>query len=256
MTGKNRHLTRDKTDIPVLPSAAPFAPDQLRQMIEQRMFDFGPPLCLMDMAGAVTWANPGYRHLEEALATSSLVRHLPTAEVAAEAAARNGHGWRDLKMQIDGRPYVLRMHYVPLRSAAGKIDCAACLIQVLQDTEIVAADVTLMRERFDDVVRLVSDWVWETDPDLVITSISDRVTKVLGKLPRELVGRNLLSLGTDTESVSALKLRLLGLSPFRDQLFEAVNAVGETRLCLISAVPVFNNSTGAQMIAPSVLATV
>ncbi len=44
------------------------------------------------------------------------------------------------------------------------------------------AELAMAHERFDDIVRLTSDWVWETDPDLSITMISDRVTKVLGYL--------------------------------------------------------------------------
>jgi PAS domain S-box-containing protein len=126
-------------------------------------------------------------------------------------------------------------------------DLAARLVRIQQETERLAGDLALMQERFDDVVRLVSDWVWETDPDLVFTSVSERVTKVLGLLPRELVGRSMLSLTTNTDSALALKLRLLGLSPFRDQLFEAVNTTGATRQCLISAVPVFNALTGAHL---------
>jgi PAS domain S-box-containing protein len=122
---------------------------------------------------------------------------------------------------------------------------AAPLLRLQHEAARLATELALMRERFDDVVRLVSDWVWETDPDLVLTSISERVIKVLGRLPRELVGRNLLDLARDAGTGQALRQRLLGLAPFRDQLFEAADAAGATRLCLISAVPVFDLASGA-----------
>ncbi len=121
----------------------------------------------------------------------------------------------------------------------------APFLRLQQEAERLAAELALMRERFDDVVRLVSDWVWETDPELVLTAISDRVGKVLGKLPCELIGRNLLGLARTVEAGQALQQRLNGLAPFRDQLFEAVDAAGQTRLCLVSAVPVFDIATGA-----------
>ena len=243
MSNKLRHLQQFKGDPLTLPGAVAFSRDQLRQMIDQGMFDFGPPLCLIDMGGVVTWANPGYRHLEETL-SGATTPGLPMAEIAMEAATRNARGWRDLSTRIDGRTFVLRLHYLPLKNAAGKIDSASCLIQALNDPDSMAAELALMRERFDDVVRLVSDWVWEADPELVITSVSERVTKVLGRLPCELVGQSLLSLATGTGAAQAMKSRLLGLSPFRDHPFEAVTVAGAARQCLISAVPVFNAMTG------------
>ena len=43
--------------------------------------------------------------------------------------------------------------------------------------------------RLQDLTRLVSDWIWETDRDLVLTYASSRVTELLGFHPAEIIGR-------------------------------------------------------------------
>ena len=72
-----------------------------------------------------------------------------------------------------------------------------------------------LRRRLDDVTRLVSDWVWETDAEMAFTGVSARVVKVLGLQPLEMVGRGLdrFCAAGDAEAV-LVKLR--GRSPFRN----------------------------------------
>ena len=92
-------------------------------------------------------------------------------------------------------------------------------------------------ERLDDLKRLVSDWVWETDPDLVLTFISPRVNEVLGFHPYELAGRPLGDLPLQpNETLGALKTRE-GRRPFRDLAVEIADRPGETRQFLLSGLP-------------------
>ena len=46
-------------------------------------------------------------------------------------------------------------------------------------------------ERLEDMTRLVSDWIWETNRNLVLTFVSPRVNEVLGYHQVELTGRAL-----------------------------------------------------------------
>ena len=97
--------------------------------------------------------------------------------------------------------------------------------------------------RLDDLTRLVSDWVWETDRDFRLTYVSERVMEVLGLLPLELVGKSLLDLGTfptQEEESSGINWR----SPFRDAPFETRDRDGNQRMFLISGMPVFDPETG------------
>src|SRR6476661_8685982 len=67
---------------------------------------------------------------------------------------------------------------------------SAALPEETQQLETIAT----LRDRIEDMMRLVSDWTWETDAQFMLTATSSRVTEMLGFHPRELIGRNLLSL--------------------------------------------------------------
>ncbi len=100
-------------------------------------------------------------------------------------------------------------------------------------------------ERLDDLTRLVSDWVWETNPDLVLTFLSPRVNEVLGFHPYELAGRPLGDLPLQpNETLDALKTRQ-GRRPFRDLAVEIADRHGGARQFLLSGLPVYNPTSGA-----------
>ncbi len=98
-------------------------------------------------------------------------------------------------------------------------------------------------QRLADVARLSTEWLWETDAGLGITSASHRVFDVLGYLPCELEGETLGALFTfdDAHRMAAL---LTERRPFRDQPCTATTRDGRTRQLLIGAVPVFAPATG------------
>jgi PAS domain S-box-containing protein len=45
------------------------------------------------------------------------------------------------------------------------------------------------RERFRNMVEMTSDWVWETDENIVFTYVSPKVRDILGYKPEELLGK-------------------------------------------------------------------
>ncbi len=100
-------------------------------------------------------------------------------------------------------------------------------------------------ERLDDLTRLVSDWVWETDSGLVLTFLSPRVNEVLGFHPYELAGRPLTDLPLQpNETLDALETRE-GRRPFRDLAVEIADRQGGTRQFLLSGLPVYSPTTGS-----------
>lgn len=98
--------------------------------------------------------------------------------------------------------------------------------------------------RLEDITRLVSDWIWETDRDFNLVFISDRVMEILGRHPVEFTGKSLLELGTFTTSAGK-RITPDRRSPFRDVPFEMTGREGETKCFLISGLPVFNLETGS-----------
>jgi signal transduction histidine kinase len=105
----------------------------------------------------------------------------------------------------------------------------------------------LAEERLDDITRLVSDWIWETDPELKLTFVSLRVTGVLGFHPRDLVGRSLLDIGSffGEAAEGPPPLDPARRSPFRDLPFRIAHRDGTDRLFRLSSLPVFCSQTGA-----------
>lgn len=96
--------------------------------------------------------------------------------------------------------------------------------------------------RTEDLTRLASDWIWETDKDFQLTFVSPRIYEVLGYHPHELLGKTLFGLGVFTKETGDL-LDLNCYSPFRDTIFEAESRDGNLKYCLVSGLPVYDPQT-------------
>ena len=101
-----------------------------------------------------------------------------------------------------------------------------------------------LRRRLDDLTRLVSDWVWETDAQIRFTSVSERVIEVLGWPPRMIQGRGLAELCRFLDPAT-LQARLAARLAFRNLPCETPGADGGERHFLVSGVPTFDQATGA-----------
>ncbi|MDP6573852.1 MAG: PAS domain S-box protein [Rhodospirillales bacterium] len=97
--------------------------------------------------------------------------------------------------------------------------------------------------RLEDLTRLVSDWVWETDRDFRLTFVSNRVFEVLGLHPQEVVERRLSDIGTFTTPAGS-KADLKWQTPFRDITYETADYGKGKRVFLLSGLPVFDPQTG------------
>jgi PAS domain S-box-containing protein len=105
-----------------------------------------------------------------------------------------------------------------------------------------------LEERFDDLARSVSDWVWEADANLNLTYASLSIARVLGLPPQVLKGKYLFGFGcfedTDAEAqpvASVIAARL----PFRNRRFLVSKAEGgEPCYVQLSGVPVFEEGSG------------
>ncbi|MGB0684417.1 MAG: ATP-binding protein [Magnetovibrionaceae bacterium] len=106
--------------------------------------------------------------------------------------------------------------------------------------DALRAEVADLRQRVNDLARLVSDWVWETDPEGKLTSISQRVVEHLGIHPLYLTGKAFSDFGFFPKGGFPKHH-----SAFRDLPFEAVETGGRTRTYRLSGLPQFDTVTGA-----------
>lgn len=97
--------------------------------------------------------------------------------------------------------------------------------------------------RLEDVTRLVSDLVWETDADFRLAYVSEHAFEVMGYVPLQLEGKRFEELGEfvdDAGNHIALDIR----KPFRDVAFVAKDAEGQQRRLLTSGLPFFDPDSG------------
>ncbi len=98
--------------------------------------------------------------------------------------------------------------------------------------------------RLEDLTRLISDWVWETDTDDVITYTSDRIIDRLGLLPDQVVGRRFGDFGEFTDRLGLQMLPPDFRRPFRDASFRALGHEGQPRFFALSGLPRFSMEDG------------
>ena len=97
--------------------------------------------------------------------------------------------------------------------------------------------------RMDDLSRLLSEWLWETDRDLRLTHVGSRILDVLQYHPCEFVGQPVANLfGSD---IPLLQVSDGGrLRPFRDHEVTVTARNGADRVLELAAVPVFVERSG------------
>jgi len=134
--------------------------------------------------------------------------------------------------------------------------------RILEDDEVIGyggiyTDVTLEAEavmqsarseaRFQDVIRSASDWVWETDHNLNLTYVSNRIAEALKTPPAELIGRHLFTIGEFEESLENGPARpdlAAALMPFRGRIFLMPDNRHWKRRISMTGVPVFDERSG------------
>jgi PAS domain S-box-containing protein len=100
-----------------------------------------------------------------------------------------------------------------------------------------------LRRWSDDLTRIVSDWLWETNAEHRFVRVSDRAAEVIGYHPREMSGRKLVDFLHPSDG-GVLLSRLAGRLPFRNVPCEMVARGGRRRSLSVSGVPLFCLETG------------
>ena len=202
---------------------------------------------LADRNGRIVYANAGFDTIAPAIAAAegtggfdlrTVFQRLDTAH--SELMVRH-------TATLTGQTRHVRAHHFLVSQGSQVTGFGGTFIDVTGEAQALETSAAL-EARYHDVIRSTSDWVWETDANLNLTYVSERITEALEMLPRALVGRNLLMLGTFDEAPAARPMRerlLRDFLPFRDQTFLMPDAHGQTRRIQLAGVPVFDLATGA-----------
>lgn len=180
-----------------------------------------------DPMPAVVWGTPG---LIEAETSASMDIILPDAR------------WRLFGAPTDG--WYARAPEAPaIHLSAGLLGLLLLLFEYLRMTK--TAELRASEQRFRDVTRSSSDWIWEVDTNGVYVYASGRVHEILGYEPDELIGRTPFSMMEDQEAqrVGVIFSRLVHDRAPIHELENWTVAKDGKRVCLLtSAMPILSGS--------------
>ena len=242
---------RARTDSNIRPTRRnpPNIDRQIGKLFSGALSDQLPPMAIYGLDDALLWSNGPYDRLLGTAAEHNLLSDIlhPSRWLDQARLLDEGHVWRDGAIDLSGKDHLLQAHFAPILDEQGQLTAISSLLQVTPNSAKVARDLMRMQERLADVVRLASDWIWETDANLNLTFLSERVSKIMGYYPAELVGKPLQDLAVNRRANTTLLKRFEAWSPFRDHVFESADKIGNLKLLLISAVPIFDLETGAHL---------
>jgi PAS domain S-box-containing protein len=221
----------DAANLPALLSAAP-----VRQLLGLLM-DRAPPFWLAASADEIMFSNRAYQDLAGH-------RLLPNQRLALpQVLATGGSISIQDDISIDGEARHFRTHLYPVpnrsgvkQSGAGAV--AGLMVDATKEIRAFAAT-KAEKQRFQDVIRSTSDWVWETDRDGVLTFVSDRATEALGMPAAMLRGRRFTDLSGDPAPSGGMAQSDNPRS-FRDASLRVAGSNGEIRQFSLAGVPVYD----------------
>ncbi|MBV8888334.1 MAG: PAS-domain containing protein [Alphaproteobacteria bacterium] len=217
------------------------------EMLRQAFFERGPPIFLADLDGRICVASDSCRELLRAVADRLGVE---PAELAAIPQPRD-EAEPDVSpsdgIDLAGFPSRrLTLNRGLLRDSRGTPIGVFGLFEENDEQVRLAQELSIVRERLDDITRLVSDWVWETDAEMVLSAVSPRIGEMLDYHPRELIGRSFADLGSFPDGTPPFVRADSGPQhpPFRDIAYRIRRRDGGDRLLRLSGLPVFSSTSG------------
>ncbi|MEM7169994.1 MAG: ATP-binding protein [Pseudomonadota bacterium] len=99
-------------------------------------------------------------------------------------------------------------------------------------------------DRLDDLTRLVSDWIWETDERLHLTYVSHRILEALGYHPQEVQGRPLVALLSNEETTANALFDKDARQPFRNREVTMIHRNGSLHCFRLSGLPIYHPESG------------
>jgi signal transduction histidine kinase len=195
--------------------------------------------------GKIIFANAAFRQLNARCGGDSLVcvpgfadhlRRIRTSQMRHTAP-------QDIAMAQGVSRFWLTS--VPVVDDMGKLTGMAAIYQDWTRELARVEEATLEQARFRDFARAASDFFWETDSALCLTSLSEGLIALLEKPTSVFLGKPLEALGrlqpNNSGEQPLAKAQPLRTS-FRQQLLVMEQAAGGKRLFHLSAVPVHDEA--------------
>jgi signal transduction histidine kinase len=227
--------------------------------IPDALLSLMPPMYRADREGRLVYRNRSFA----ALAAAAFPEFRSPARVNMEAAPapaelmdifdRLNAGEENVKLRqsflLGGQVRHFRSSHFLLFENDAPVGYAGLYTDVTLEAEAVMQSARA-EARFQDVIRSASDWVWETDENLNLTYVSNRISEALESPPSSLIGKHLFMLGEFEELPGSGPARpdlATTLMPFRGRIFLMPDKRGRVRRISLTGVPVFDDRSGAFM---------
>ncbi len=198
---------------------------------------------MVDLSGDVIDASPAWRRLNERFGGQNTTA-IPGLAPLLNRTKTTGQGvLRPLSLEIDGEKRHYWVRTIPL------VNYNKLMIGIagaFQDwtAQLGRMNVALVdQSRFRDFARATSDWFWETDSQLRLTALSDRVTALFGRLASSFIGQRLDTIGECAPNLAGdrpIDRALREQTPFRNQLFRVTAEDRQVIQFHLSGVPLFD----------------
>jgi len=209
---------------------------QLEKLFRQAALEQGPAACLVAADGTLLYENAAFQRIKRALAAAGA---LPGRDDRPPA---KGPQSSRVTLKITHRHELF--HCRALDLAVGKTAARGYLFEPVAQDGCTLAEVGRLTSKLEDLTRLVSDWVWETDRDLDFTALSARSLDILGRHPQELLGTSLMALPERPGAAFLSTLQDGCRTPFRDLEIDVRHANGDMRHLRLCGLPVYDQLSG------------
>lgn len=221
-----------------------FAIDPDQNQILSQVFATGHPVCIKNLQGDVLFSNAGYEEFfvhsdynTEEFFEAVLARLKEEPKISFEHSIRK-----------DGKIFHFRSTYLSVHDAHDKMVAVCAVYQDVTAEKLLTQELMLNQDRMDDLVRLLAGWIWETDKNLHMSMVSPRIIDVLGRHPKELTGKKLISIGTflknDAKTPENDFAIIENRRPLQNNLLMMKSRSGDQHYFRLNAVPAFSPDTG------------
>ena len=207
---------------------------QLVKLFQQVSLEQGPPACLMTHEGDLVYENAAFQRIKRALAEAGALPSARDAEPGPQACRVT------LEIAHHHEHYLRRRLDLAMEGTAVR----GYLFEPIAQEDCTLAEITRLKSKLEDLARLASDWVWETDRDLNFTNLSARSLDILGRHPQELLGSSLLALPLPASESALGPLIENCRAPFRELAIHVQHADGSLRHLCLSGLPIYDHCSG------------
>ena len=233
------------------------ANEQILGLLSNILFDEALPFYVAALDGTVMHTNSHYDKLDLSLGDTMLAPgasdcvgkyRVPSLKpVIDDVLASDTTVRAEEIVTINSRDRVFLGRHIPVRNERREIIAVAGTYEdvTMQIRGIEEANKT--QAQFQDFARASSDWFFECDADLRISSLSERFTAIVGQPASLFIGSRFEQFGRFEANMEgrfdgtrAMRSR----KPFREQLFVVTEPSGAELKFHLSGVPVFDRKSG------------